>query len=380
MAQYEMMLDALRVLLAANVPVKLESLPGAGKTSYLNALFRASGGHLTTMVAVNHDPTDFGGIPAPDLANKRYDLLPGDWAQQLVEASLTTELVGIFLDEFNTAGRAVASACLKLVDEGRVGFLQLPEKVRKVLAMNPAEANGGVDLTPAMANRVAHLPFFIPEADWAEGFQHGFPDPDPLIIPSEEDMANLYPTEAAAIAQFHRVKPGMLDSYPEQSSARSGAYPTRRTWTLGAKGITAAKVLGYSEDVQSQVLGSLVSTQVADTFYDWREKLEKLDVMVVFDKGADALELPEKDDGLFAVLDAVTSEAVNRNTSEAVEAACEVLVRVHSELGRPGVAMSSVDRIAKHLSANQGLMTSGIRTALRVFGPSLEGGDWNASS
>lgn len=379
MAQFEM-LDVFRSLLAANVPVKLESLPGAGKTSYMNALVRASGGYMHTMVAVNHDPTDFGGIPKP--MDDRYLLLPGDWARQLSDACDKYDLVLLFLDEVNTAGRAVLSALLKVVDERRVGELQLPPKVRIVLAMNPAEANGGVDLTPAMANRVGHLPFGIPLKDWAHGMRDGFPDPTPLVLPDEAELHAETLKVAAEIADYAGRNINGFEQYPDSAEARSKAWASRRTWTLGARGIAAARLLGYSESVQTGTLASLVGQNAADGFADWLDARANLVDVGALLKDPSAFTIPPKDDALFATLDMVTGEALGRGDGPSIEAACVILEKV-LDAGRPGVAAAAIRNIAHYLQANRSLVTPVITATLRKFKPVLDqangtGASWSS--
>lgn len=364
-------LQALRALIAANVPVKLESLPGAGKTSFLNDLFQASNGFLHTMVAVTHDPTDFGGIPVPDMEAGKYRLLPGEWATDLADAVASKLLVGLFLDEINTAGRSVLAACLKVVDERRVGYFALPPSVRILLAMNPAEANGGVDLTPAMANRVAHLPFDFPVDEWAKGLASGsFPTPDPLTLPDEDSIKTAARIHAQGVAAFLSADRSFVDAYPDDVLLRSKAYPTRRSWTMAVRAMGAADLLGH-ENVRETVLDSLVGRRAADAYADWQERMS-IDLNPIFDdpKGAP---LPNTDDGLFAALLKLGEETRKRNDQTAVDSACIVLARVFED--RPGIAAASIQSLAQWLMDNPSFSQSvTVRESLRTFAPVLKGG------
>lgn len=360
------MLTTFRTLLAANIPTKLESLPGAGKTSYINALVRASGGYQHTMVAVNHDPTDFGGIPVPNQAEGRYELLPGGWAMDLADSVQTHPVSLLFLDEANTAGRAVLSALLKVVDERRVGNYQLPDSIRIVLAVNPAEANGGVDLTPAMANRVAHLPFVFPERDWLTGLGQGFKDPDPLVLLDESDLTDATRKSAEMVVKFLKVNHTLIERYPDEAQYRSQAFPTRRTWTMGCRAIAAAELLGYGANVQAEVLTTLVSRQVADQFADFLDTQVNLDLDGFF-TSPDSTPFPAKDDQLFAVLAGISDRARTEGTQQAIDAACEVFVRVSTELGRPGVAANAVREVAEYLKSHRELLSAPVRMAMTEF-------------
>lgn len=360
------MLDVVRTLLAGNIPTKLESLPGAGKTSLLGALFRASGGYLQTMTAVVHDQTDFGGMPAPDLKQLRYLLLPGEWAVAVGEAVGNYPLVGFFADEANGASRPVMSALLKVFDEGRVGNYQWPPEVRRLMAINPAEANGGVDLTPAMANRCAHVPFHYPVEMWCEGIENGFPDPDPVVLLDDDDLQAETNEMGKLIAAFIRKDRSQLDTYPEERSARSGPFATRRTWTLGARAMAAAKLLGYGDDVRETVLGCLVGQQAADLFSDWYDRQTAIDVGPAF-ASPDTFDLPMNDDGLLiSTLERISEEALKRGDKDSIEAACAVMVRV-SAFGRPGMAAAAVKDIAAHVQTDRSLYTPKVKACFQVF-------------
>jgi MoxR-like ATPase len=363
-------LEVLRVMLAANIPVKLESLPGAGKTSHINAVFDASGGYLKTMVAVNHDPTDFSGIPAP--AGDRYNLLPGAWAVELVEAVDNYPIVGLFLDEVNTAGRAVLAALLKVVDERIVGFQRLPESIRIILAMNPAEANGGADLTPAMANRVAHLPFNYPLTWWAEDMRTGFKPPAPIIIPPDADLDALALVHASAIADF--AESGALgkeefEQYPEEVVYRSGAFPTRRTWTLSARAMAASELLQYDGQTRFLAVQALVGRKAAEALDDYLDTKGGMDPVAMLND-PENFPLPATDDGLFTALDRMVNTALGGPTQAYIDASVTVLMRVGAD--RPGVAASGMRNVAQFLKENRGFISPKVQDALRMFKPVVD--------
>lgn len=362
-------LDILRTMLAANIPVKLESLPGAGKTSHINALFEASNGYLDTMVAVTRDPTDFGGIPVPGKAldDLFYDLRPERRWQHLTDAVSTHSLVGLHLDELNTASRAVLAAALKVVDERRIGDYILPQQVRIIMSVNPAEANGGVDLTPAMANRTAHLPFEYPLARWVENMRSGVWDvPDPLVVPSEDELRVATQGYASMVADYAvSGMVGEFESYPQDMAERSNAWPSRRTWTMGARAMGASDVMGMRPTVRDKCLESLVGKKAADGFMDYRESLLAIDPQAVL---ADPMTypLPTKDDELFITVDRVAGFAVDAGTAAAVDAACKVMCRIAAE-GRPGVAAGGARQLAAHVKHNRNLVSEDTRKLVSTF-------------
>lgn len=362
-------LDVMRVMLAANIPVKLESLPGAGKTSYINALFEASNGYLKTMVAVNHDPTDFGGIPVPN--GESYKLLPGEWVVELATAADTYPVVGLFLDEINTAGRAVLAALLKVVDERIVGFQRLPDNVRIILAMNPAEANGGVDLTPAMANRVAHLPFDYPLSQWANSIGRGFPLPDPLVLPGLDEIQTESLKYGKLIGEYALSGAvANFELYPPEADRRSQAFPTRRTWTLGARAMAATDLLGLDSTVRLLALSSLVGREAADEFDDYMDTKAGMDPVAMLNNPAN-VPLPDRDDALFTALDRMVRVALEGPTQAYIDGACTVLMRV-ARLGRPGAGASGMRSIALFLRAHREFISETVQDAVREFKPVID--------
>ena len=365
-------LDVLRVMLAANIPVKLESKPGAGKTSHINAMFEGSNGFLRTMVAVNHDPTDFGGIPAP--AGDRYKLLPGEWAMDLVEKAESGQygIVGLFFDEVNTAGRAVLAALLKVVDERIVGFQRLPSSIRIIMAMNPAEANGGVDLTPAMANRVAHLAFEYPLKQWAKDMRDGFNTPAPIVLPAADELdklALLYGGKVADFAGSGAVTPGEFEAYPDESALRSGPFPTRRTWTLAARAMAACELLGFDGTTQQLSVAALVGKKSAEQFEDYLDTANGMDPVAMLND-PDNFPLPDRDDGLFTALDRMTNVALSGPTQAYIDAACKVLMRVGKQ--RPGVAASGMRSVALFLREHREFISPVVQDAIREFKPIID--------
>ena len=367
-AHAEKNLEVFRVMLGANIPVKLESLPGAGKTSLINGAFRASNGFLRTMVAVNHDPTDFGGMPKT--FEDFYRLVPGEWAVELVQAVQTYPIVGLFLDEVNTGGRAVLASLLKVVDERIVGFLRLPPEIRVILAMNPAEANGGVDLTPAMANRVSHLPFEFPLAWWADMMRTGFKDGDPIIIPNADDLTAAELRYGALIADFSQSgAASKFEEYPDDVAERSKAFPTRRTWTLSARALAAAELMGYDSMVQRLALESLVGKRSAEEFEDWRDSQNGMDPEAMLN-APDTFPLPERDDALFTALDRMVAVALQNPTQGYIDGACTILIRVGVD--RPGVAAAGMRNVALFLRENRNFISPKVQEAIRLFKPVID--------
>jgi hypothetical protein len=359
-------------MLASNIPVKLESKPGAGKTSLIGSVHEDSNAYLKTMVAVNHDPTDFGGIPKT--FDTFYELLPGKWALDLNAAAVDPAFTfaTLFLDEINTAGRAVLAALLKVVDERIVGFQRLEPSIRIIMAMNPAEQNGGTDLTPAMANRVAHLPFEFPLKDWAQGMRTGFNGGKPITLPDPAEMDALTSKYRALVADFATsgaISAKEFEQYPEDQAKRSLAFPTRRTWTMAATALAGAEALGFDGNTQLICVTALVGKKAAEAFDDYLDTKNGMDPVAMLND-PENFPLPTNDDGLFTALDRMANTVIAGPTQGYVDAACIILMRVGST--RPGVAASGMRNIALFLRENRGFISDKAQEAIREFKPVIE--------
>lgn len=133
------------------IPVLVWGPPGVGKSSFLEGL-AAPNFPVLTLIASIHDPTDFSGLPVFHNGTVHYAV--PEWVKQF-----ETGGEGIlFLDELTTAPPAVQAALLRVVLERKVGFHQLPPRVRIVAAANPPDLmTGGWDLSPPLRNRFVHL-------------------------------------------------------------------------------------------------------------------------------------------------------------------------------------------------------------------------------
>lgn len=206
------------------VPVILWGPPGVGKTSVVEAIGEAMGLPVKTIIASIHDPTDFGGLPIA-LAD-RVKFLPPSWIVDLVEAGDAI----LFLDELTTAPPAVQAALLRLVQERRIGDIELPEGVAIVAAANPPEI-GGNELSDAMANRFVHLQWNITPDELVSGLTAGWGSIEPLPYIDEK-------THREAIRKWKSVVASLISRNTSLASTRPAerkyAFASPRSWEVTA--------------------------------------------------------------------------------------------------------------------------------------------------
>ena len=127
-------LAALQVLLWVGVPVLLWGDPGTGKTETVRRYAAEAGWSTQSVIASLHDPTDFSGLPIRNGDGVTY--VPPRWACEVADNDGVTL---VFLDEVNTATPATQNALMRVVQEHRVGELDLGKDVRFVAAANPVD-------------------------------------------------------------------------------------------------------------------------------------------------------------------------------------------------------------------------------------------------
>jgi hypothetical protein len=131
--------------------------PGVGKTAQVEQWARDNGVPFKYLSPALHGDGLFGVVPVPvQTPNGRTVLSfpPPAWAEEMRQRGRGL----IFLDELTTASPIVQSACLALLNERRLGDMDLGGGVRVIAAGNPLEyTSGGFTLSPAASNRMCWL-------------------------------------------------------------------------------------------------------------------------------------------------------------------------------------------------------------------------------
>lgn len=290
---------SLACAVATNVPAVLWGPPGIGKSKTVEALGEALGLPVRVVIASIHDPTDFSGIPVPDLERGRARYLAPEWAVDLVETGQGI----LFLDEISTAPPAVQAALLQVVLERRVGALRLPPGVRVIAAANPPQlAAGGWEMSPPLANRFSHIQWETRQGDLVKGLTLGWS----LELPKIGDWTKKLPEAKAIIAAYLQGRP---DREVVEPKAGELAFPTYRSWDMAAKMLAAA--LTVTEDVG--LLASVLGTCVGHG--------DAVAVASVLDQGrlptplelvSGQQPLPERADRLFASLGALAAWVIDQ--------------------------------------------------------------------
>jgi hypothetical protein len=242
------------------VAVLLMSDPGAGKSSMVRGLAKSREIPCETVLGSIREPADFSGLPVP--RDDDVVLWPPKWARNLCEAGAGI----LLLDELTTCPPGVQAAMLGVALERMVGDVRLPREVVIVACANPPDkAADGWELAPPLANRFCHVRFEPTTEEYIHGMTTGWVSPPAsrAIDAGPERRA----AGRAAVAGFLRTRPDLVHSYPQTAAEASGAWPSRRTWTMTAE--VVARVRDDDADARHAAVYGLVGEGPGTEFLNW---------------------------------------------------------------------------------------------------------------
>ena len=324
-------------------PVHLIGEPGIGKTAFIQELARKLGYHLETIIAANHEPSDITGLPAvaeiDGMPIAQFLAIP--MIRNILEKANEGIPTIFFLDEISTAPPAMQAACLRLLHERMAGSIELPATTLFALASNPTGTSAGVFmLTGAMANRMYHFPWRADAKIFQMGMIQGFDKADILTVP--KNWEDFKPEARTMIASYIGVNETKLLVQPKESSNQAGAWPSPRTWEISSEGIAGILSLRMSEEENHEALLPLLSAIIGDgdalefmAWYDNRDLRRPQEYLT----DPEGIDLPERSDQIFAILNSIVSYLINKDniTRPEWKAAWTVLGRV-AESGKADFA------------------------------------------
>lgn len=239
--------EELRLAVEANLPVLLLGGPGTAKTAIIRQLCDDLGYPLEIVIASQRQPEDFLGLPYRTESGVKYEA-PA-WALRLVRAiEKGAPGAAVLFDEVSCVTLAVQAALLTVVQERRVGELQLPAGVRMIAAANPPEqAAGGWEFAAPTANRWVHLDWSPPSAEewgaWAL---------------SRVDAEQLDASTVSLVCSFLAASPGHLYALPVEAAQRGGAWPSPRSWWAAVRALSLGAKSAYSRDAVHAVAAGAI--------------------------------------------------------------------------------------------------------------------------
>lgn len=301
------------------IPVLIWGPPGVGKSSFLDGLAKPEF-PVITLIASIHDPTDFSGLPVFKEGKVHYAV--PEWVAEFGEQGAGI----LFLDELTTAPPAVQAALLRVVLERKVGFHQLPPKVRIVAAANPPDLmTGGWDLSPPLRNRFIHINWDLPVQAFLEALESGYA---PALLPTidPEQHAATLPYWKLRVLAFLKTAPNLLCTSPE---ADNHAFASPRTWDFAIALMASCEVLGKAPKagkpgnrVFYELMSSCLGDAVALPLLEFLEKLRLPNPDEVLDQKVSVVIKDLNDSELFVLFGSLNAAIARRfNTNGLLPAA-----------------------------------------------------------
>jgi hypothetical protein len=256
------------------VNTNLVGLSGVGKSDVVGSTCRRIGIDMFPVFAATKQPEDFSGAIVPTPQGIVIEcILPA------ARAAINNGGGCIFVDEISDARPATLAAMHSFLNDRRAGDHPLPPRTRFITAMNPAEyATAGHGLSPAMANRTAHVKFPPPTrtkwCNWAEG------NLDRLISIGAgenkviENWNTHMSTSVSLVTKFmEKVEDEMLHNQPKPDDPHSeGAWNSPRTWWWFVCARNTVACLGESRGLELEMAEALLGPGPKDA---WAEHLEE---------------------------------------------------------------------------------------------------------
>lgn len=302
--------------------------PGVGKTKIIRAVCKKLGLPIKVLSPGLQGEGAFGVTPVPvgEGAEMRIHYPRPGWTEEFEDIGCGV----VFVDEITTAPPAMQPPLLGLIQERRVGDHYLGERVRVYGAGNPpAQAAGGWDLAPPVANRMGHFDWAGPsQADWsdymlAKGGQAGgkatggsTADLEAMEKRITDHWAGAYAKQVGLVSAFTAKRTELLYKMPKEGDAQgSRAWPSHRSWDLATNVLTTAAMLQVPEEVTQALLAGFVGEGAATEFVaysidndlpdpealldgkvQWRHDPARLDRSMAVFSACAALVAPEKAD------------------------------------------------------------------------------------
>ena len=246
--------EAVEACLIARLVPFIQSSPGCGKSSIVRQIAERNNLKLIDIRLSSLEPCDLQGLPFFQNGRAKfhpYEMFP------LEDSPLPEGKDGwlLFLDEFNSASRAVQAASYRLVLDHEVGGHKLHERCVIACAGNKSSDNAIVNkLSTALLSRVVHINMEVNFEDWLNN----------VAIPEQYDER---------IIAFLNMYPEKLMVFDPEKDDQTFACP--RTWEFANKLIKDKELKGYLPIL----LGGAINPDIASEFVQLQKSSRNLFVL-----------------------------------------------------------------------------------------------------
>ena len=290
-----------KTMLVSYIQAKLTPMiwgsPGIGKSGIVHQIAQEHGLKLIDLRLAQCDPTDLMGFPQIDEARQKAGYVPMD-TFPLEGEPLPEGYNGwlLFLDEANSAPKAVQAAAYKIILDRMVGQRRLHKNCALVAAGNLETDNAIVEpLSTALQSRLVHLELAIDPAEWtdnwaaANGIDH-------------------------RITDYIRFKPGQLFTFSPDHTDKT--YACLRTWEF------ANRVLKVTDDQSPDrlpMLAGTLSEGVAREFMTFMKIYDELPKPAQIVMSPESIAVPKEPSILFALTGSLSQNATRDNFGQLVK-------------------------------------------------------------
>ena len=343
--------DCLAVAIQAQLsepfapPVILWGSTGCGKSKTVEAICKSLALNLTLLRVPQMQEADFAGYPVPDMGTGTMRFLAPSFAQS---ASVRGPGKSCFLfDEMSDANRSIQAAAHGPLLDKEFGETKL-KGVAMVAASNPPSiSTTGQTISIPVANRFVHLFHNQTPDEWSQGMVSGWKTQPMPKLPSNWRQES--PAYMALVAQFAAsVRSELLDISEADLLAKGEEswkpFHTRRSWTAGAVLMGAATAVGDTT-MKHMLLEGCVGPAAME-FLTWANNLDLPDPEEVL-ANPTTFPIPERNDQILAVCNAVVARVLSNNTAKRWNAGWQVLARIEDS-GRGGIAAVGAPNLARN--------------------------------
>lgn len=238
----------LTQFIKAGKPILLTGAPGVGKTDIVEQAARDAGAKLLTSHPVVSDPTDFKGLPFPDLELDMARFLPFGELKMALEAK--TPLVWFF-DDLGQAPAMVQAAIMQLLLGRKIGVHKLPDCVTFVAATNRAQDRAGVSsILEPVKSRFNTIVDVEPDLDSWTAWAHSAKMPPELTA-------------------FLRFRPGLLLDFKPTAALTNSSSP--RTWAKLGENLRDVVTEEFKDEEILEICRGTVDPSHAEEFLAFRK-------------------------------------------------------------------------------------------------------------
>lgn len=268
------------------LPILLWGPPGSGKTTAINGAAKRYSMAYERLSPAERGEGQFGVCPVP-MPDGTLHYPPPSWSKKFEQGGI------IFVDEINLAMPAIQAPLLGLVQLRTIGSHTFGPRTRILAAANEvADAAGGWDLAPALANRFGHFDWEgMSPADWTVGLIGGFENSEAQTVDAETEERRVAAAWPLAIAQarglvagFIKARPELLRKQPQKASKQaSRAFPTPRSVEYAVHALASSRVHNLSEIDTDTFLAGFVGQGWVGEFATYRAHVDLPDVEQLLD-------------------------------------------------------------------------------------------------